>query len=187
MLPRFHFRWERPPEDELEAHRQRQGAVPAAAVTLAGDADCPAYRGEHRDGVVHGPALARDWGTQPPLLWRQPGGGGFAAVAGNAAITIEQRRDREAVVCYDAATGRERWVRDYDAHFQEAMGGPGPRATPTIIDGEVYSLGATGRLLCLDEATGRLKWEKDILKDNDNLQWGMSGSPLVYDRVMVVN
>jgi outer membrane protein assembly factor BamB len=76
----------------------------------------------------------------------------------------------------------------YAAHFQETLGGPGPRATPTITGGDVFSLGATGHLVCLDAATGKEKWAVDILKDNNpNIQWGMSGSPLVYDDFVVVN
>ncbi len=123
------------------------------------------------------------------MLWRQPVGGGYAAfaVAGNAAVTIEQRRDREAIVCYDATTGRERWLHDYSAHFTESLGGDGPRATPTIADGAVFSLGASGQLACLDLATGKMRWDVNILEDDDNVPWGMSGSPLVYDQLVVVN
>ena len=137
-----------------------------------------------------GPPLARDWEAQPPReIWKQPGGGGFAAfvISGNVAVTIEQIRGAEAVVCYDIATGKERWARDYAARFSDFQGGPGPRATPTIAAGKVYSVGAKGKLTCIDLATGKLDWATDILTDNDNIQWGMSGSPLVYDDVVVVN
>jgi outer membrane protein assembly factor BamB len=122
-------------------------------------------------------------------IWRQPCGGGYAgfAVAGQGAVTIEQRGDDEVVVCYEAVTGKECWTYAYPAHFQETMGGPGPRATPTIADGDVYSLGATGVLVRLDGSTGREKWKVNILEGNDNIMWGMSGSPLVYDKVVVVN
>jgi outer membrane protein assembly factor BamB len=193
MEPILILRWERNPERVLEAHRRQQAALAApVAIELspAKATDFPEYRGRQRDGVVHGPALARDWKTHPPrLLWRQPIGGGYAAfaVAGHVAVTIEQRRDSEAVVCYDTATGGEFWVHAYPAHFSESLGGDGPRATPTIANGEVYSLGAAGRLVCLDLKSGQLKWEVNILQDNDNLPWGMSGSPLVYDQLVVVN
>ena len=122
-------------------------------------------------------------------MWRQPVGGGYAsfAVAGDLAVTIEQRRDQEAVVGYDVATGHERWTYSYPAHFVERLGGPGPRATPTIRDGDVYSLGATGVLACLKAATGELKWSVNILDGQPNVAWAMSGSPLVYDRFVVVN
>jgi outer membrane protein assembly factor BamB len=192
QVPLPQFRWDLTNDQVLEADRlARAGATLPAPATLvpAGDADFPEYRGRNRDGVAHGPLLARDWEVQPPRqLWRQPVGAGYAAfaVVGPLAVTIEQRRDQEAVVGYDAATGHERWVHSYPAHFTEVLGGEGPRATPTIAGGDVYSLGATGVLVCLDAATGQLKWSADILEVNDNLQWGMSGSPLAYDDVVVV-
>jgi outer membrane protein assembly factor BamB len=186
------YRWESDPNDLLEAHRQNQANGRAAPVDLGSSTadDYPEYRGRERNGIAQGPPVARDWNAHPPrLLWRQPVGGGYAsfAVAGNAAVTIEQRRDQEAVVCYDTATGKERWVHSYPAYFTEFMGGIGPRATPTLADGTVYALGATGMLTCLDLTTGQVKWSVNILEDNDNVRWGMSGSPLVYDQVVVVN
>src|SRR5262249_14092735 len=153
-------------------------------------ANFPEFRGNRqRNGVVTGPKLVRDWEATPPRrLWRQPVGAGHAgfAVSGNAAITIEQRRGKEAVVCYDTTTGRERWVFAYDALFSEQMGGKGPRATPTIADGEVFSMGALGKLFCLDAVTGSPKWSVDTLSNNANLKWAMSGSPLVLDSGLVV-
>jgi outer membrane protein assembly factor BamB len=73
------------------------------------------------------------------------------------------------------------------------MGGDGPRATPTIHDGRLYSLGATGILNCLDPATGSVIWMHNILYDagvdpaSGNLTWAMAGSPLVFDDLVVVN
>ena len=80
------------------------------------------------------------------------------------------------------------WTQKYDASFREAMGGDGPRATPTWADGVVDSRGALGELRCLDEKTGAVAWRVNILADNDatNLQWGMSASPLIVDETVVV-
>jgi outer membrane protein assembly factor BamB len=185
------FPWEKSPATVLAEHREQVEKTALAPVQLPTGltAEFPEYRGIRRDGIVQGPPLARDWKAQPPLLWRQPVGGGYAgfAVAGNLAVTIEQRDDKEAIVAYDTATGRERWVYPYKSLFFEPLGGDGPRATPTIAGGEVFALGAKGQLTCLRAATGEFKWSIDLLKDNGNIPWGMSGSPLIYDNVVVVN
>jgi outer membrane protein assembly factor BamB len=179
--------------DALTAHRKIQreaGAPDEISTSTHRPEDYPGYRGARRDAVVIGPPLARDWtSAPPPCLWRQPIGGGYAqfAIVANAAVTIEQRGNEEAIVCYDTLTGKERWQHSYTARFTEVMGGEGPRATPTIADGRVYSLGATGVLVCLDFVTGKLQWSIDILNGNKNVHWGMSGSPLVYDHLVVVN
>jgi outer membrane protein assembly factor BamB len=177
----------------LESYRQSHRAAAPDALPPAGETtpdDYPGYRNRDRDGVVRGPALARDWAAKPPReVWRKPCGAGFSgfAVAAGRALTAEQRGGDEAVVCYDAATGNELWSHSYPARFYDARGGEGPMATPTLDRGLVYSLGGTGRLVCLDLATGELKWGKDLLGPGENLTWGMAGSPLVYDDVVVVN
>lgn len=192
MGPIVEFRWEPDPRDVLDAYRRGEAAAPAETVAplIADDpSDYPEYRNRLRDGVAHGPALSRDWKARPPReVWRHPCGGGYAgfAVAGGRAVTVEQRRDDEVIVCYDAVSGRELWAHAYRAHFHDPRA-EGPMATPTLAGGAVYSMGGTGRLVCLDLATGNLKWEVDTLADNDNLSWGMAGSPLVYDDVVVVN
>ncbi len=147
---------------------------------------CKHCRNRYRAGAT------RDWEKHPPrCLWRHPCGGGYAsyAVIGDTAVTLEQRGSDEVVVCYDILTGRHRWKYAYPAHFSEKLGGDGPRATPAIHDRYVYSLGASGDLVKLDFATGELVWRVNILAENGsgNLEWGMSGSPLVLDGQVIVN
>jgi outer membrane protein assembly factor BamB len=196
LKPIFTFRWDRTAQEALKQHRllmAKQGPAPAArGADLSGGSpnDYPEYRGRLRDGVVKGPALAPDWSaSRPRKLWRQPVGGGHSgfAVAGGSAVTLEQRDEEEVIVCYDVATGRERWLYAYPALFEEQLGGEGPRSTPTIRNGEVYALGATGKLVCLDATTGEEKWTADVLKDNANVKWGLAGSPLVVGKVVIVN
>lgn len=191
MAPTFHWRWLRDHARTLEQHRQAQGQAAAPIAIEAEKAtDYPEYRNRKRDGIVTGPPLRRDWKANPPKeLWRQPVGSGYAGmvVQGNIAVTIEQRRGEEVVAAYNTATGLELWTNVHPARFSESLGGEGPRATPTISDGKVYSLGATGHLVCLDLTTGKSSWSAEILEGNKNLEWAMAGSPLVYDNFVVVN
>jgi len=149
------------------------------------------FRGPARDGRYTQSRIRTDWpadGLTP--LWHQPIGGGYASfiVAEGRAFTIEQRRDQEVVTAYDVETGREVWNHAWDSHFQETMGGPGPRATPTWHDGRVYALGATGFLWSLDAVTGDVLWSRNILEDSQgtNLEWAMASSPLVVDDLLIV-
>ncbi len=187
LVPIITWRW----DPTAKSNNPQLGAFPKDAdLSGARPTDFPEYRGRQRDGVVNGPDLARDWSVKPPRkLWRQPnhpGHSGFA-IANGAAVTLEQRDDQEAIVCYDVATGQERWLRSYTARFKELLGGEGPRSTPTIRNGEVYSLGATGKLVCLDAASGKENWMADVLENNKNAKWGLAGSPLVFEDKVVVN
>jgi outer membrane protein assembly factor BamB len=167
------------------------GAGLAAGVTAPGPDDYPQFYGPNRDATLAGPRLARDWQKRPPReLWRRPIGEGWSsfAVVGDAAVTHEQRGDQEAVVRYELETGRQVWAHSETAPFNTTIGGRGPRATPTIADGRVYSLGASGSLTCLDLQSGREVWSRDVLIDNDanRPEWGMSSSPLIVGQVVVV-
>jgi outer membrane protein assembly factor BamB len=199
MEPTFDFRWQESRESRLEGFLEAEMKDPLPVEQEAGRPmprvraeDSPQYRGQKWDGIVDGPALARNWEEQPPkCLWRHPCGEGYAsfAVVGDLAVTIEQRGDNEVIVCYDLLSGHQHWTYAYPALFNERVGGPGPRATPTIHQGRVYSLGATGDLVKLDLAANYKIWKTNILAENGsgNLDWGMSGSPLVYDGRVIVN
>jgi len=160
-------------------------------LALAASADYPAFLGRDRRGVLENISLEHDWATHPPQeIWRQPIGLSWSAfaVAGARAVTQEQRGEKELVVCYETAAGRCLWAHTNYVRFSEFMGGDGPRATPTLENGRVLALGATGILDCLDAATGRLIWSRDTLKENGlpNLMWAKSSSPLVFEKLVVV-
>ena len=129
LWPTFRFRWQSDPQEKLARYLQEQPEKPAlAAIDLTVDrvSDYPRYRGLWGDGVVN-PAELLDmkWESGPPReVWRHPCGGGFAgfAVAGNVAVTLEQRGEEETVVCYDRATGQQRWAFGHEADFRHPVG-----------------------------------------------------------------
>jgi outer membrane protein assembly factor BamB len=152
----------------------------------------PQYLGPDRNGVIPGIRLARDWTATPPrVLWRRAVGAGWSgfAVADGTAITQEQRGDQETVVAYDMADGSPKWSHGDAAHYESTVAGEGPRATPTISRGRVFTLGSTGLLNALDFKTGRSLWQRDVAADNNARQpdWGRSSSPLVVDDLVVVS
>ncbi len=198
MVPRFRFRFLPTSEQRAEQYFEQAELNSPAKNELAAEAvvfspgDWPAYRGADRDGIVRDQSIRTDWKTQPPtLLWKHPVGAGWGSfcVVGGRAFTQEQRGDKEAVVCYDAQTGRQIWLHEDDVRFSETLAGVGPRATPTFDAGLIYSMGGTGILNCLDAETGERIWSNDLLKEGKlkYLEWGMSGSPLIWEDLVIVN
>lgn len=193
----FHWRWT-PTAGELYLQERAQKQVETgernertASELVVRDGDWPGFRGPDRDGVVHGLKIATDWKANPPKrLWRQRVGPGWSslAVIDDRLFTQEQRGNVEAVVCLDAATGRELWSHEDAVRFWETVGGEGPRATPTFADGRLYALGATGILNCLDAGNGKRKWFRDLAADSGTKppMWGFSSSPLVVQGLVVV-
>jgi hypothetical protein len=189
------WRWSRSAEDlflaEKAGSRSAEARPEGQATVVLAPGDWPGFRGADRDGVIPGVRIATDWNTVPPQpLWRQRVGPAWSSVIvlGDRLYTQEQRDKREAVVCYEAGSGKEVWVHEDKARFWETVSGAGPRATPTFADGRIYTLGGTGILNCLDAATGQRYWTHDLVAEAGAVTplWGFSSSPLVTEGHVIV-
>ncbi len=190
FFPQLAWVWT-PKPDEVADSLEVSGMANDSPLTTNLPGDFPNFLGPNRDNWVSGSQLAANWAEQTPReLWRHNIGLGWSAfaVAGSFAYTMEQRGDDELTVCYEARTGNPVWVHRENVRFSESMGGDGPRTTPTVHEGKVYTLGATGLLLCFDGVTGEVIWRRDTLKEVDqgNLMWAKSGSPLIVDDTVVI-
>jgi outer membrane protein assembly factor BamB len=190
-----HWRWSPTPEASMLARRKpvTKPAVPESAKTGLGLAnpEWPGFRGPDRASRSRGPQISTNWTAHPPRqLWKIPVGPAWSsfAVAGNLLFTQEQRGPQETVVCYDADTGREVWNRPMETRFDDPLGGPGPRATPSIGGGGLFATGATGTFLRLEPKTGEIIWKQDLtaIAGRKVPTWGFAASPLITGSLAIV-
>jgi len=187
----LHWRWTKTPEEQLLAQAGDDPVAGRGSAVAITNAEWPGFRGPDRDGIIRGPTIATDWPVSPPLeLWRRPVGPGWSsfAVAGQAFYTQEQRGEGELVCCYRLETGEPLWKHSDPVRFWESNAGAGPRATPTLSNGLVYALGATGVLNALNGATGQVIWSRDGAADTGKKvpHWGFSGSPLLLNDLVII-
>jgi outer membrane protein assembly factor BamB len=159
----------------------------------------PQWLGPDRDSVWRETGILKTLPKDGPLVkWRVPVAGGYAgpAVADGRVFLFDydttgnrntdnaggrtKLTGKERVLCLDAVTGKELWKHEYDCEYH--IGYPaGPRCTPTVSGGKVYTLGAMGDLACLDAKTGKVIWSKNLPKEYNATVplWGYAGHPLV--------
>lgn len=164
--------------------------------------DWPQWGGPNRDlvwredGIVEKLPVIQGTGTPPrmPRVWSTRIGEGYSGPAvsgGRVYVTdlINRRgfRGIERVLCLDAETGAPVWQHLYPVNYS-GLGYPaGPRSTPLIDSGRVYTIGAMGQTHCFDANTGDVLWKKDFIGDYGTRvpQWGMVAAPLLDGRQLI--
>jgi outer membrane protein assembly factor BamB len=154
-------------------------------------ADWPQWLGPTRDGVATDKVAP--WKEAPKVLWRQPVGEGHSSpVVADGKVFVHAKvkdNDQEELLAFDAKTGKPLWQATYDRGKFQSIFGSGPRATPAVAGGKVYTLGVTGILGCFEADGGKKVWTEDILQKFKaaNLTFGVSCSPLVDGDLVLVN
>jgi outer membrane protein assembly factor BamB len=171
----------------------------AISTHVAGAADWPQWMGEKRDGIWRETGIVEKFPESGPVIkWRVSINGGYAgaAVAGGRVYVMDYVRSagdakpdpnkrsevkgRERIHCLNAADGQEIWKYEYDCPYKISYAS-GPRCTPTVNGGKVYTLGAEGNLLCLDADIGKVLWSHDLKAEYkaETPQYGFTAHPLV--------
>ena len=155
--------------------------------------DWPQFLGPTRDGVYAGSDLAATWPKEgPPVVWQKSIGQGFSGpvVAAGQLILFQRLKDQEVVACLDARSGEPKWTKSFPSDYRDDFGfDEGPRATPCVAQGRVYTFGAEGMLSCVNLADGALLWQVNT-KTKFHPRKGFFGaacSPLAEGRAVLLN
>jgi outer membrane protein assembly factor BamB len=170
---------------QVRVHRK-----PKPLPTGAATGDWPAFLGPSHNAVSAETKLSRK--MPPPLVWEVPKGSGYAspAVVADRLVFVHRVGDEEVVECLHPETGARHWQHRYATAFEDRYGyNNGPRASPVIADGRVYTMGAEGWLHCLGLESGAVVWKRDLRATYKVRQdfFGTASTPLVEGALLIVN
>lgn len=155
-------------------------------------ADWPRFLGPNNDSASAEAGLLKAWPNDgPPRIWEYEKGAGHTgpAIAAGRVVIFHALDGNEVVDALEAATGERKWRVSYPVDYTAQFGaGPGPRTSPVIDGGVVFTFGIKGTLQALDLATGAVQWKRELAKDFRLLPtfFGQGGTPLVVGNKLVV-
>jgi outer membrane protein assembly factor BamB len=158
--------------------------------------DWPQWRGPRRDGSVMDFAVPQTWPKALKEEWKVTVGVGHSSplMVDGKLYVFARQNDEEVLLCLDGATGKELWRAGgqrvaYEMNPAAREHGKGPKSTPVLSGGNVYTFGITGILSCHDARTGKLKWRKEFSKDYPNTSplYGTATSPVVENNLLIVH
>jgi outer membrane protein assembly factor BamB len=152
--------------------------------------DWPQWRGAGRDGVASFTAPST-WPSSLTKRWDVAVGAGHSSpvVAGERVIVHTRQNEREITRALDLTTGKELWRNEYAAPYTmnpaARAHGPGPKSTPAIAGGRVFTFGISGILSAFDAASGKLLWRTDAPPAPP--EFGTAMSPIVEGGAVIVH
>jgi outer membrane protein assembly factor BamB len=114
-------------------------------------------------------------------------------VQGGRVFQFFRRGESEAVRALDLATGKTVWEQTYEAPYDmnpaATSHGKGPKSTPLVSGGRLFTLGIAGTLSALDAATGRVLWRNDYSDrfDVTSPLYGSATSPMIAGGKLLVH
>jgi outer membrane protein assembly factor BamB len=167
--------------------------LPLMFLQDAGASDWAQLLGPDRNGISTETGLVKSWTKKgPPIVWQRPVGPGYSGpvIVGDRLILFHRKDNKEIVECLNARNGNEKWTFSYPCEYVDRLNkGDGPRSTPVVAGGRVYTLGVQGQLHCLDLEKGKKLWAKNLnaLYRVPPSYFGTGTSPLLEGNHLLIN
>jgi outer membrane protein assembly factor BamB len=136
------------------------------------------------------------WPEKARLAWKvQSAGAGHSSpvVSGNRVYLFSRIGEQEALTAYDLAAGKQIWRQTYDAPYEvnpaARAHGKGPKSTPLVHGGRVFTFGIGGVLSAFDARDGRVIWRKDFKGQHASTspEFGAAASPVAVNDAIVLH
>jgi outer membrane protein assembly factor BamB len=156
-------------------------------------AEWPQHLGPNRDGQSQDTGLVRQWPKGgPAVAWNREVGSGWSGpvIAGDRLVLFHRKGDEEVVDCLNPATGESRWTAKYRSRYVDEFNfDNGPRATPLMAGGRVFTFGADGDLRAWELATGKPIWDRNVNREYEVQKgfFGTASSPILAAGNLLVN
>jgi outer membrane protein assembly factor BamB len=164
-------------------------------VTRLSAADWPQWRGPNRDGITRDFSAPSNWPASLKENWRITVGEGHSSpvAAEDRVYLLTRQEEDEVVLCLDSASGKEIWKASYPAAYTmnpAATGhGKGPKSTPVLSGGKLFTFGINGVLSCFDTKTGKVKWRREFSKEYPSTSplYGTAMSPIIVNDACIAH
>ncbi|MBG89857.1 MAG: serine/threonine protein kinase [Verrucomicrobiales bacterium] len=170
-----------------------------AHTALADSFNWPGWLGPKRNGWVPGVQAPKTWPKELTRGWQIETGQGYGSplVSDGKVYQHARQGENEVLWCIDLSNGERLWRQAYRVPFKIAGGGDfhgkGPKSSPVIAEGRVFTMGITGVLTAWDAKSGKELWRRDysnryrgrFRKPHPN--WGASTSPIADGNKVIVH
>ena len=171
------------------------GAVAACAAGAGSGQEWPQWRGPSRDGTTTGMEAPASWPAKLARVWSVPVGEGHAGplISGNTVYLHSREGEEETLRALDLRDGktlwRQAWAVPYQMHMAARSHGKGPKSTPVLAAGRIYTVGITGTISAFDAETGRSLWTKEFSGQHKITAplYGTAASPVVDRGLLIVH
>ncbi|MEC9091605.1 MAG: PQQ-binding-like beta-propeller repeat protein, partial [Planctomycetota bacterium] len=154
--------------------------------------DWPSFLGPGHDSKSSEKGILKDWsGENLKIKWvkKLAESYGIGSVAQGRFFQFDRVDGHEVLFCLNAETGKEIWKKSYSSNYRDLYGyNAGPRTSPVVDSGRVYTLGVAGDLRCYNVTDGSLVWHDNVNQKFGVIQnfFGVGSTPVIYKDLLIV-